>query len=416
MRDKRWFRIRRYPHFDRRACSLSLAEGYVQNAECVRRHSFWPFISYEKTTPRYCREERRVKPKCRPIAYAAHLDSHIYSWYAHRLSESLERVLRQKAYNPCVLAYRTLGKSNIDFAKEAFDRIEHLAPCVVMAFDISGFFDNLSHDHLKQAWCSVLDMIRLPEDHYNVFRSITRYSTVDRKSVYEEFEITPEKVRNGVDRICSAREFRKRVRGKGLVITNPKPCGIPQGSPISAVLSNIYLLDFDRRMCELQNKTGGVYRRYSDDILWICPPGKAEALKQVVYREIQKFHLEINPEKTETSSFERDPTGRIVATKPIQYLGFTFDGQRISIRSKTLARYYRRMKTAVRSAKRSAERNANDQRVYRRRLYERFSHLGSQNFVTYGKRATRTMNSETIRRQMARHWDNLHRFLQHSDP
>ena len=42
-------------------------------------------------------------------------------------------------------------------------------------------------------------------------------------------------------------------------------------------------------------------------------------------------------------------TGRV---KPLQYLGFTFDGRRALIRSGTLARYYRRMRNGVRVAKR----------------------------------------------------------------
>ena len=44
-----------------------------------------------------------------------------------------------------------------------------------------------------------------------------------------------------------------------------KRYGIPQGSPMSAILSNIYMLDFDKYCCELANNFGGIYRRYCDD-------------------------------------------------------------------------------------------------------------------------------------------------------
>ena len=47
--------------------------------------------------------------------------------------------------------------------------------------------------------------------------------------------------------------------------------GIPQGLPISAVLANLYLLDFDKNILDKVVKgKGGFYRRYSDDIIIIA--------------------------------------------------------------------------------------------------------------------------------------------------
>jgi len=43
--------------------------------------------------------------------------------------------------------------------------------------------------------------------------------------------------------------------------------GIPQGSALSALLSNIYLVDFDEYMFKLGQTIGFIYRRYCDDIL-----------------------------------------------------------------------------------------------------------------------------------------------------
>jgi len=407
----RWFRPRGYLHFDR-PVPFSFAERHVQDPQAVRQHSFWPFITFKKTTPRYRRSERKVKPKDRPFGYAAHLDAHVYSWYAELLSRRLEEVLSREECGASVLAYRALGKSNVHFAAEAFEDIRETAPCTVIAFDISGFFDNLDHQLLKSAWCSLLDLDQLPPDHYNVFKSITRYASVDQPKLFREFGISPMGRRSKCERICSAAEFRTRVRAKRLIRMNPEGRGIPQGSPISAVLSNVYLLEFDRRMCALQAEVGGSYRRYSDDILWIVPPEVVATVTEKMEQETALVSLAINEEKTETCDFTSDEDGELLVDRPVQYLGLTFDGTRSAIRSSTLARYYRRMKTGVHHAKRAASRNVRDPRVYRRRLYERFTHLGHRNFVSYGRRAERITGSRTIRRQVGRHWRKLHKLLQ----
>lgn len=99
----------------------------------------------------------------------------------------------------------------------------------------------------------------------------------------------------------------------------------------------------------------GIYRRYCDDILWICPSEKTEEIKNLVQEEIKKCgdSLLPNPEKTEVSEFRRTG-GLLIGSPPLQYLGFTFDGQNRLLRSQTMSRYHRRMKRAVHSAGRAA--------------------------------------------------------------
>lgn len=405
-----WYRRRGYPHFDR-PVSLVFARRYVQNPTTVARHPFLPFISYCKTTLRYRRDEHQVAAKRRPISYAAHLDSHIYSWYSQLLTERLERVLSSEACGTSVIAYRALGKCNIEYADEVFTEVSMHAPCVVKAFDVSGFFDHIDHSLLKESWCRLLGADRLPDDHYKVFKSITAYAYVQQESLYKELGVDRESARAGRERLCTPEEFRTRVRAKGLIEKNDNQYGIPQGSPISALLSNVYLLDFDRQMSLIADQTGGVYRRYSDDVLWICPRDTADTIEREVHRCIGQFRLEINPGKTETSMFHEDYTGQLVADKPLQYLGFVFDGQRRLVRPSTLARYYRRVRTAIRRAQRMAAKAGIDQRVFRRQIYERFSHLGTRNFISYGRRAAMVMGADSIRRQVGKHWYKLHKWL-----
>ena len=101
--------------------------------------------------------------------------------------------------------------------------------------------------------------------------------------------------------------------------------------------------------------------------------------------------------------------------RTLQYLGFIFDGERILIRSATLAKFSGRMNQGVRLAKATAksrnaarmERGLSPKVLYKRKLYERYSHLGQRNFVRYGIRAADIMKSDAIRRQLRPLWTRL---------
>jgi Reverse transcriptase (RNA-dependent DNA polymerase). len=55
--------------------------------------------------------------------------------------------------------------------------------------------------------------------------------------------------------------------------------GIPQGTSISAVLANVYMIDFDKKVCALLKNLGGMYRRYSDDFIIVIPKEKVNRLE-----------------------------------------------------------------------------------------------------------------------------------------
>jgi hypothetical protein len=408
-----WLKVRSYLHFDSRV-SLAFARKYIQDVEKVEAHSFLPFLACEKKTRRYNSKNRKTKPKLRHILYASHLDSHIYTWYSYQLNQQYEKIIRGQLLDECILAYRTLGKCNIGFSKEVFDEICKRTYCTALGFDISGFFDNIDHANLKNAWCNVLGTNKLPLDHYKVYKSITKYASVERDVIFQGFGITKESL-GSKKRICSSQEFREQVRDKGLIKTNTNSYGIPQGSPISAVLSNIFLIEFDKLMARRAYEIGGIYRRYCDDILWVCQPENAEAIKTFVAEEISKCgeKLALNHDKTEICEFQRDSNGSLVGMPPLQYLGFTFDGQRRLLRSQTLSRYYRKMKAGVRATVKVALKSGKTQ-GYRKSLYEKYSHLGRRNFIAYAKRAAEIMDSRAIRRQVRGHWKQLHNVINES--
>lgn len=174
----KWYRQRSYAHFDI-GLSKKNAIKLVEDVDAVSSHSFWPLIvrNLSSVSKKNDGITRKYKKKSRPIAYAAHSDSHIFAYYAEELNQKLEQKYASDLQcNNAVLAYRRFNppKSNIHFALEAFTFIKKLGDCDVIALDVDGFFDNLDHKILKSAWIELLDLFTLPKDHFAVYRACTR--------------------------------------------------------------------------------------------------------------------------------------------------------------------------------------------------------------------------------------------------
>lgn len=411
-----WFTPRTYLHFDIPLPELPVKE-FVSDPARVAKYSFYPFISFDVKSRKviYDSDKKHIflKNKVRPIAYAAHLDSHIYSYYSLILSDLYEEQLRKTNLAKNVLAFRKLHKGNIEFANEVFKEISKFGNCHVIALDIEQFFVKIDHEILKQVWCNLISQQRLPSDHFAVFKSITNHHKVDRRELFKKFNLS---IRNPYKqgkkyRICEPDEFREHVRG--LVQPNIYQFGIPQGSPISALLSNMYLLDFDRLIAADVYKAGGSYFRYCDDI-FIIVPDDPNYYVGLATSTLKSYKLDINLKKKEVRHFYKNGLKQL-CDKPIQYLGFIFDGQKVLLRSAALAKFSIRMKKAVHVAKASmrklnlirAKRGEAPQKIYRKKLYEKFSYLGKRNFVSYGYRAAKIMDSDAIRKQLKPLWPRL---------
>jgi len=334
--------------------------------------------------------------------------------------ESLyEEALRERGLHHVVTSFRRLnGQCNIHFADEAFEFIREYGACAVLASDITDFFNQLDHRTLKGAWAKLLGMNLLPPDHYAVFKAITRYGVVDRTTMYLALGIDP--LRPGAGRghrICSPKQFRKVVRGNGLCHHNNSAKGIPQGSPISALLANLYMLEFDAKVQSIVSGHRGLYRRYCDDLLVVLPTAEhRDDVLKTIRQELQQLGLEAHPEKTELIDF----TGRgelLAASKPLNYLGFTFDGQNKRIRPASIARYYKKMRLGVARAKAiryRANQRAGNQAwtpLRRRKLHLLYSYLGRHNFTAYVFKAAKIMNDPGIKKQIKPHWKKLQRLI-----
>ncbi|MDR3440857.1 reverse transcriptase domain-containing protein [Telmatospirillum sp.] len=375
--------LKRYPHFDK-YLPPDKAVAVATDPKQVACNPFYPFLRYTKGWRPYRPTDKPEKK--RPIRYASRRDAYIFARYRHLLAEAYEAELVRRGITQCPIAYRKIpvngedgpGKCNINFSKDAFDRIRTLAPCSVIALDISSYFENIDHSLLHKIWCELLGVADLPPDHAAVFRAITKYAVVDRDKLYERLGIIGPKVKNGKlvrgylksfreipMQLCTPAIFRAKVAGgdptvPSIIETNHKPFGIPQGAPISDILANIYLIDFDVLMDTYARGHGGCYFRYSDDILLIVPGGAADGLtaRDHAMAEISKFgsEIKIKPAKTSVLTYKPDAYGRLGYTlvdgsqgkNGLEYLGFRFDGQHVYLRDSTLSGFYRKITLALR--------------------------------------------------------------------
>lgn len=412
-----WFRQRRYLHFDE-PLSFAKAQTLVTNPALVAAHAFWPLLRFTVQTSKikYDKSSDQLisSSKDRPISYAAHSDSQIFSYYCEMLSARYETEIEKRGLYESVLAFRSLGKNNIDFAKKAFDEIRSRGNCVAIALDITKFFDTIDHSQLKVRWKELLGKSELPADHYAVFRALTRYALVERDEVFKTLGVSLNNPRTGRRRLCEPLEFRTTVRQLGLIKKNPDVFGIPQGTAISAMLSNLYMLTFDMAAQAFAKDHGGCYMRYCDDMLFIMPQGMATAIETFVEVQIKLLKLEINPTKTDRCEFTIS-NGVVSTKKPLQYLGFLFDGQRVVIRSAAFAKFSNRMKRGVSLAKQTMfsrnkirrQKGVDERDLYLKTVYARYSHLGKRNFLRYAYKASRVMQSPAIRRQLRPLWGRL---------
>ena len=412
------FRPRGYLHFDP-PINQEVATRLVTDPAAVAAHPFYPFILDTVTTQKIRKRAgggvEYKAPKHRPIAYAAHKDAHIYTHYSAVLEARYETVLRERGLYHVVTAFRRLGgRSNIHFANEAFEFIRARGCHHALASDISDFFNQLDHRQLKRAWARLLGVRALPEDHYAVYKAITRYSLVDRNDLCRVLQLHPHRPRaDGRTRFCSPAEFRERVRGAGLCRPDSTGRGIPQGSPISAVLANLYLLEFDTAVNAFVTAHGGLYRRYCDDLLVLLPTAELrDEARSLITGRLQRLRLVAHPDKTEQIDFVQH--GQVWRTdNSLNYLGFTFDGVHKRVRSASIARYYRKMRRGVSRAKAIRHRvnqGADTRRggpLRRWQLHLRYSYLGRHNFTSYVFRAACLMNDPGMKHQIKDHWRKL---------
>ncbi|MCG9971657.1 reverse transcriptase domain-containing protein [Christiangramia crocea] len=499
-----WLKFKKYPHIGKPLTKKDTKWiiGYVTDEKKIAKHKFTPLLhktitqrkfranSSSKKNPSGKRTRIIKTSKVRPIYYPSHLDSIIYSYYSNELSNAYNDFVKDKGYNSSSVAYRKIrnengkgNKCNIEFAFEAFKFIEdHKEEKLSMIVsDITSFFDNLDHRILHSKWKEVLKVNDLPDDHYNIYKSLIAKRYVNEIDLYERFKnnlIVERFLKNDRTKIQLKRKSVKKIwylrkeRVKAFctkkeffsqaidLIRKEKPCshqhqrcrgnceyrGIPQGTPISATLANIYMIDFDDKVYDICKKRMAFYQRYSDDLIIICNQKDEAYFYNLIQNSVDKLvNLEIQREKTKIYRYQQEEngfTGGIVEdevvseNKQLEYLGFEYDGSKVRVKTVGFSKFYRSMKRSFRRGIHFASKPENkSHNLFEERLYKRFSYKGAKrrmiwkrdpssesgysktneqywgNYISYLNKANHVMKQinedDTIKNQYSRFWKNF---------
>ena len=418
--------VKNYAHFDYRT-SFSSKIDSITDPNFVSHYSFYPLIKKEL---RRIKHKNGIKDKDpRKVSYSAHLDRCIYQYYSFLLNEKYNRLALSNGFNNSAIAYRTnlKGHSNCSFAYIAFSFIRALRNCYILISDFKHFFETLNHKYLKQELSKLFVDRLIPNDYYRVFKSATKYSLWDIRDLLAFHDLpyskTGVKRLNQHKKVLASNEFKSLVKGsikQPWKDKNNGLKGIPQGLPISGILANIYMIDFDTIMTMFAKESNGLYMRYSDDLVLICPtrqnlingkqliedlcgntiPNLAMHSDKTHYYRVQDNEILLSTENLEDNKKSQ-----------ISYLGFSFDGTQVKLRQQTIGRYYRKTYRTVKklygrkyppSKKRvnalyirysSWGRNANSNAKVRKQVGINNQH---GNFLTYVERAQKAFPDDPI--------------------
>ena len=383
-----------YAHFDLRvSLSMPSIRKYVMDRTKIVTHSFYPFIHFEKKNSRY---GKKGPKKPRELYYCSHLDRCVYQRYAFLLNCQYNIWACENNIDDVAIAYRdSLGKNNMDFAKDAFDAIRSFPQCFILVGDFTNFFDNLEHQYLKKMMCEVLGVERLPQDYFSVFKNITRFSSWDWKDIVKAAgeNIAERGVRkkiNSKETVLTKEQFQKNKKD---IKKNISGVGVPQGSPISAVLSNIYMIKFDKDIKRYVICKGGIYMRYSDDFIIVLPYERDAEIADFTsyifsYVESMKGLIDLQKEKTSCYTYKDEVIYEGDQPSSINYLGFLFDGKNIRIRPRAITKYYYRMRRKANTIGRSNWTSSKGRRISAKELYSIYSRNDEkQTFIDYARKA-----------------------------
>ena len=132
--------------------------------------------------------------------------------------------------------------------------------------------------------------------------------------------------------------------------------GVPQGGPLSPLLSNIMLNELDQEL----ERRGHKFIRYADDMMILCKSKKSaeRTLRNIVPYIEKKLFLKVNQEKTEVAYIGK-----------VKFLGFSFykhkSGMRVRVHPKAIAK----MKAKVRDHTQRNNRYGNVERTEKLKKY-----------------------------------------------
>ncbi len=164
----------------------------------------------------------------------------------------------------------------------------------------------------------------------------------------------------------------------------------------------MYLVDFDH---EIRTKFPDVfYRRYSDDLVFVCKEDRKNALLEFVDSLLKISMLSVNSKKSFVTYFNKkdglstcdrvtDGTGKELSRNYVDYLGFEFNGRAILLRKNTIQRLKRKQ------VRKAMAQLLNSKSPRRRRPRKNFSG-GNKSKNNYFKRSIEVIQDEGLRAQI----------------
>lgn len=228
--------------------------------------------------------------KVRTIALFSMRDKVVQQSLAHELGRIYEPLFSGSSY-----AYRP-GQSALNALKRIEEKTKGQKDLWVLQMDIADFFDCIGHEELLR----ILQKHIREQDVLELTETILKVKILDEQSG----------------------ELRANT------------AGVHQGSSCAPLLSNIFLMDYDREM----ETRSSFYIRYSDDILILeSKEEKARELYEYSRLYLERKGLTLKESKTKLHQF-REQEG-------FQYLGYQFDISGKSVPGKALSSLNSRLET-----------------------------------------------------------------------
>jgi group II intron reverse transcriptase/maturase len=141
---------------------------------------------------------------------------------------------------------------------------------------------------------------------------------------------------------CPVEETDDRGRKTCTTEARDNRRGIPQGSPLSPLLANLYMRRFvlGWKKLGLERSLGSRIVTYADDLVILCRRGKAEEALQRLREIMGKLKLTVNEEKTRICK---------IPEEEFDFLGYTF-GRMYSARTGQARLGYRPSKKSIKRA------------------------------------------------------------------
>ena len=393
-----------YVHFDNKM-SKKEANNYLRN---ISNHQYLPFINYEIDKKKWDSNHNKTG-ETRTISVASVKDNYVYQYFNNIISNKYEKFIKSFNINDCVCAYRKgQHKSNVNYSAEVFKFIADSNDAKIFIGDVTKFFDNLDHKILKNCLKEVLNVKELDDNTYNMLKSLEKSSYIEiddilkflnSKGVYIHTKIYDNDNKfSALCLYCEIRDIQNIVRKEwfkelkdsylkpGKDVLKNKTKGIVQGSSISGTLSNVYMINVDKKIDNLLSEYEYIYRRYCDDFIVVIRDISNEKYNKIIedIKEIiSNAKLELKDSKIQKFDYKNGKVSNLNGKKEfIQFLGFELHNDNIiKVRQSTMDRQKNKI---LKNRKRyKLIENDNIKKAEKIKMYKKLENVTGNDYAKY---------------------------------